>query len=254
MTTLAIVQARMSSTRLPGKVLEPVAGAPMIVQQLARVARANLVDDIVVATSTDNADDPLVRTVEDAGYRVHRGSLHDVLGRFLEVIDGDQSDVIVRITADCPLISPAVIDAVIRAFTDADVDYASNTLTPTYPDGLDVEVVSASALRRLAQHTLDADEHEHVTLGIYRRPEEFDLLAVTADTDHSDLRWTVDTPEDLAFVRWVYEALQPSDPEFEYEDVLALLATHPERNRTASDGLRNAALAGKDTGAMRNTP
>jgi spore coat polysaccharide biosynthesis protein SpsF len=250
MTILVIVQARMSSSRLPGKVLEPVAGAPMIVQQLARVARARLIDDIVVATSTDPGDDRLVQTVQQAGYRVHRGSLQDVLGRFLEVLDTDQPDVIVRITADCPLISPTVIDSVIAAFTDTGVDYASNTLTPTYPDGLDVEVVRATALRQLARQTLDADEHEHVTLGIYRRPEEFTLHAVTSSPDNSNLRWTVDTPEDLAFVRWVFDRLHSTD--FDYADVLALLAQHPDRTRTAADGLRNAALAGKDTGTMRS--
>lgn len=224
----------------------------MIIRQLARVARAHHIDDIVVATSTDASDDPLAQTVVSAGYRVYRGSLTDVLARFLDVIAEDGADVIVRITADCPLISPSVIDTVIEAFLDADVDYASNTLTPTYPDGLDVEVVRASALVRLAQNTLDVDEREHVTLGIYRRPEEFRLLDVTSRPDRSDLRWTVDTADDLDFVQWVFASLHGENPEFDYDDVLSLVAQHPDRSRTEADGRRNAALAGKDTGVMRN--
>ena len=252
MNTVAIVQARMSSTRFPGKVLAPLNGTPMIIQQLQRVTRATTVDRIVAATSSDPSDDPLAKVVAEAGYPVYRGSLTDVLDRFVGAGSEHQADVLVRITADCPLISPSVIDRVVAEFSASGADYASNTLEPTYPDGLDVEVFRTAALERIQQLPLDADEREHVTLGIYRHPELFTLHSVVDPSgDHSDLRWTVDTPEDLEFVAWVYSALADSQPEFEYTDILQLLAAHPEHSRTAAHGIRNAALLGKETGAMK---
>ena len=254
MTTVAIVQARMTSTRLPGKVLAPLAGEPMILRQLDRLSRASRIDAIVVATSTDPSDDALTAVLMDSGYRVHRGSLDDVLARFIGAAEEANADVVVRITADCPLLSPTVVDQVIEQFEESGADYASNTLDPTYPDGLDVEVIRATALRTLQGTDLDTDEHEHVTLGIYRRPHMFRLHSVIDPTaDRSNLRWTVDTPEDLGFVTWVYESLFDVKPQFEYEDVLRLLAQHPQRSRSDADGIRNAALIGKDTGAMKGT-
>lgn len=252
MNAVAIVQARMSSSRFPGKVLAPLAGEPMILRQLARLSGATSIDQIVVATSSDSSDDPLADTLTKAGYRVHRGSLTDVLDRFLGAAQESEADAVVRITADCPLLSPAVVDRVVEAFRESGADYASNTLDPTYPDGLDVEVVTVEALSRLTECELDSDEREHVTLGIYRRPETFQLQSVIdPDADHSDLRWTVDTPEDLEFVSWVFESLHARNPQFDYPDILELLSLHLERSRTAADGLRNAALLGKDTGAMK---
>jgi len=250
-TTLAIVQARMSSSRLPGKVLAPIGGEPMIIHQLRRVERSRNVDRIVVATSTDVSDDPLVEVLESFDFPVMRGSLTDVLERFCLVIDTEQPDNVVRITADCPLISPAVIDHVIEEFLSAGVDYASNTLDPTYPDGLDVEVLRASALADLSTLDLDTDEREHVTLGMYRRPDRYRLLSVQdTSCDNSNLRWTVDTQEDLDFVRWVFSEMKESE-EFDYQDVLDLVSRFPEKSRTQNDGVRNAALRGKDTGQMR---
>lgn len=252
MSTLAVLQARMTSTRLPGKVLLPLAGEPSIIRQLERVQRARGVDGVVVATSVDPSDDPLVAVVEAAGYPVVRGSLHNVLDRFLTVVELLAPQTIIRITADCPLISANVIDRVLSEFEAGDVDYASNTLEPTYPDGLDVEVFRSSAFKRLASLPLDSDEHEHVTLGIYRRPEIFSLLNV-ADPHHdrSELRWTVDSEADYSFVSGVYAHLFPTHPEFEYEEVLTYVADHPDRSRTGADSLRNAALLGKNTGVMR---
>ena len=251
MTTLAIVQARMTSSRFPGKVLAPIDDLPMIIRQLRRIEHAERIDKTVVATSSDVSDDPLVEVLQAEGYPVIRGPLTDVLERFRIAIHEERPEVIVRITADCPLISPKVIDHVIHAFHEADVDYASNTLNPTYPDGLDVEVFRSSALESLSSFDLDSDEREHVTLGMYRRPEHFSLLSVEdPGRDHSDLRWTVDTAEDLDFVRWVYTQLGAIEI-FEYDDVLDLLTRHPAMSRTAADGMRNAALAGKDTGQMR---
>ena len=242
----------MTSTRLPGKVLEPILGEPMIGRQIERLRRSELLDDLVVATSVDVSDDPLVAYLDSLGVPVIRGSLDDVLGRFIAVIDAYSPDVVVRLTADCPLASPAVLDRVIGAFLDSDADYVSNTLEPSYPDGVDVEVVRSSALRWVAENSDDPHEHEHVTLGVYRRPDRFRCLNVSGDMDLSALRWTVDNADDLAFVREVYADLYPSNTEFDLEDVLALLRARPSLSRTSDDAARNAALDGLDTGAMKH--
>ena len=247
---MAVLQARMSSTRLPGKVMRPLSGEPMLGRQIERIRRAQLVDSLVVATSTDPADDVVADYVEGLGLPVVRGPLDDVLARFILVIDELEPDVVVRLTADCPLTSPRVIDAVIEQFLSADADYCSNTLQPTYPDGLDVEVVRPSALRAVAAVSTDVAEHEHVTLGVYRRPEQFVLSSVTSERDLSQLRWTVDTPEDFAFVEQVYGALVEQDPQFDVDEILHLLEERPALVRTSADEVRNAALIGLDTGAM----
>lgn len=256
MTTLAVVQARMTSTRFPGKVLAPLLGEPMIIRQLERIARAQRIDALTVATSTDASDDELVQVLESAGYRVFRGSLDDVLARFIGAIDhfeaesGHTVDSVVRLTADCPLTSPSVIDNVIEAFSESDSDYLSNTMTPTFPDGLDAEVVRTRVLREVAKFAVDPPEREHVTLGVYRRMAEYSISNLEADRDNSNLRWTVDTPEDFEFVTGVYGELYPHNPAFEYHDVLDYLERYPERSRTEQDAVRNAALEGLDTGAM----
>ena len=247
---VAVVQARMSSTRLPGKVLADISGMPMILRQLDRIARARSLDAIVVATSADPSDDELVAVVRGAGYPVVRGSLEDVLDRFIKAVDETGAQTVVRITADCPLHSPAVIDEVVAAFFASGADYASNTMEPTYPDGVDVEVMRASVLREVAALAVDPPEREHVTLGIYRRPEQFSIHSVKGPRDLSALRWTVDTPEDLAFVRQVYARLLPAP--FEFDDVLALISAEPGMSRTGADSKRNAALDGIDTGVMRH--
>jgi spore coat polysaccharide biosynthesis protein SpsF len=249
-TTLAVLQARMTSSRLPGKVMTPLLGEPMVARQVERIRCSHLIDGIVLATSTDASDDSLAELADSLGLPVVRGPLDDVLSRYVLAIQQHQPDVVVRLTADCPLTSPTVIDAVINQFVSTDVDYCSNTLMPTYPDGLDAEVVSAAVLLDVASISDDPAEHEHVTLGVYRRPERYRLANHAGERDLSALRWTVDTPDDLAFVTYVYEALYPTNPEFDVADVLALLEREPDRSRTTADEVRNAALAGLDTGAM----
>lgn len=241
----------MTSSRLPGKVLEPIFGVPMIGRQIERLRRSSSLDGIVVATSVDPSDDELVSYLDSIDVPVVRGSLDDVLARFVDVLDQFSPDVVVRLTADCPLASPAVLDRVVSCFTPG-ADYVSNTLEPTWPDGVDVEVVRASALRWVAAHSDDPHEHEHVTLGVYRRPEQFRCVNVAGDVDLSSLRWTVDNADDLAFVRAVYSELLPGKPEFDIDDVLALLQRRPELSRTSADSARNAALNGLETGAMRH--
>ena len=250
MSTLAIVQARMSSTRFPGKVLADLQGEPMIIRQIERIRRASTLDELVVATTSDSTDDELVVILEQAEIPYVRGDLDDVLGRFIQVIDSYNPDVVVRLTADCPLTSPVVIDQVVTAFYESGADYLSNTMTPTFPDGLDVEVVKADVLRAVNAVTQDKSEREHVTLGVYRREDQFEIRNFAQEPDLSALRWTVDTPEDFAFIRDIYEELFPINPKFEMNDVLQYLERHPERSRTEQDAVRNAALQGLNTGAM----
>lgn len=251
---LAVVQARTSSSRLPGKVLMPLAGQPMILRQLERIARASTLDGIVVATSDDPSDDELASIVTEAGYPAVRGSLTDVLGRFMDVLDAFGPTSVVRLTGDCPLTCPEVIDQVVTDFLSGGADYVSNTLIPTFPDGLDVEAMSAAALREVSRNNSDAPEREHVTLGIYRRPDQFSLRNVVdiSGCDHSDLRWTVDNPDDFQFVTWVFDSLYAQNPTFDYSQILALVARDPSRSRTSPDARRNAALDGLETGAMRH--
>ena len=252
--TLAIVQARMTSTRLPGKVLQPLVGAPMIIRQIERIQRSEALDDIVVATSDDASDDELVRVLQAAGVQVIRGPLDDVLARYIKAIDLYQPDVVIRLTGDCPLVCPSVIDLVVGAFHDSAADYASNTMRPTYPDGLDVEVIDPKALREVAEQSVDVHEREHVTLGVYRHPENFVIENVTDPErhDNSHLRWTVDNEEDLDFVRAVYDHLWATNPKFDYADILNFTEDNPAIGRTAADAARNAALDGLETGAMQH--
>jgi spore coat polysaccharide biosynthesis protein SpsF len=225
---VAVLQARMSSTRLPGKVLAPVAGEPMVLRQIERLRQCNGIDLLVLATSTDPSDDELVAAAEGAGVTVRRGSLADVLGRFAGVVDEFDPETLIRLTADCPLCDPDVIDRVIAEHTAARADYTSNVIRRTYPQGLDVECVSAEAFRRLRELELTDEEHEHVTLGIYRRAEEFTLHSVEQQTDLSKLRWTVDRPDDLAFVQEVFDSLYPLSPRFRQADVLELIERRPD--------------------------
>ncbi|MFI4976000.1 MAG: cytidylyltransferase domain-containing protein [Caulobacterales bacterium] len=227
---LAILQARMTSTRLPGKVLMPLAGAPMIVRQIERVGRARRIDRLVVATSDDASDDPVAEAVAREGVGVHRGSLGNVLERFVGALDAfGPADAVVRLTADCPLADPTVIDATIQRFVEADVDYASNTPPHrTYPKGLDVEVMTAATLRRAASVASSEDERQHVTWGVHQNPERYRLAFLSQEAEEGDVRWTVDYPHDYAFVAAVYDALYPADPAFTSDDVRAFVRSRPD--------------------------
>jgi len=227
---LAVLQARMSSTRLPGKVLAPVAGAPMILRQIERLRRARRLQRIVVATSIRADDDPLTEILETAGVPVHRGDLDDVLGRFIGALDAfGPARTVVRLTADCPLADPDVIDATVSRFEESGADYASNVAEPrTFPKGLDVEVMTAAALRRAAVETSDPHDREHVTPYLYGHPDRFRLASYAQAADEGAVRWTVDRPDDLAFVRAVYDALYAGDPNFTSDAVRALVRGRPD--------------------------
>ncbi|WP_372786381.1 cytidylyltransferase domain-containing protein [Phenylobacterium sp.] len=221
---LAILQARMSSSRLPGKVMASVLGEPMIGRQVERLRRAKRIDKLVVATSTDPSDDALAAYCENLDLWVFRGPLDDVLERFRTTLRAyPEARAVVRLTADCPLADPELIDRVIDHHHAAGADYTSNTLgTRTYPHGLDTEVIRPSALVAAAEQARDPYEREHVTPYVYRRPELFRLAGVARHESLAMLRWTVDLPEDLAFVRDVYAQLYPFDPAFDSDAIAAL--------------------------------
>lgn len=228
MTVLAILQARMSSSRLPGKVMADLLGEPMLARQVERLRRCRMIDRLLLATSTDAADDALGDLAGRIGIDCFRGSLDDVLDRFHAAASGRGADQIVRLTGDCPLADPELIDRLVELHVAGGYDHSCNTLNPRWPDGLDAEVMRAEVLETAWREAKLPSEREHVTRFIYTRPERFRLGSLVGDTDLSDQRWTVDTPEDLAMVRAVYAALYPANPAFGTEDILAFLAAHPE--------------------------
>lgn len=233
---LAVLQARTSSTRLPGKVLRPLAGAPMILRQIERVRRARRIDRLVVATSDDASDDELARTLAGADVAVHRGPLDDVLARFTGALAAfGPADHLVRLTGDCPLADPAVIDATIEAVTAAGADYGSNTPPDapfpngrTFPKGLDAECMRAGALVAAAERAASPEEREHVTWALHRRPDLYRQAFLSQAADEGEVRWTVDFPNDYAFVAAVYDALYPVDPAFSSDDVRAFVRARPD--------------------------
>ena len=221
---LAILQARMSSKRLPGKVMAPVLGEPMIGRQIERLKRARRIDQLMVATSADPSDDELAAFCQGLDdVEVFRGALDDVLDRYLKALQRHpEADAVIRVTADCPLTDPALIDTVIDHHLDVGADYTSNTITRTYPHGLDVEVIRPAALQKAGEQARDPYDLEHVTPYVYRHPDRFRLAGVAQHKSQARLRWTVDVPTDLAFVRDVYAKLYPFNPEFTTEDILGL--------------------------------
>jgi spore coat polysaccharide biosynthesis protein SpsF len=225
--TVAVLQARASSSRLPGKVLLSILGRPMLARQLDRIARARTLDGIVVATSADPSDDAVAALAAECGAAVHRGPLDDVLARVHGAAVAHGAAHVVRLTGDCPLCDPAVIDRVVAAHREAAADYTSNTLVRSFPDGLDVEVVTAAALAAAAAEAKLPSEREHVTPFVWKRPERFRLHAVPYREDLSRLRWVVDTAADLEVVRDVFARLLPQNPCFAMDDVLALQRAEP---------------------------
>ncbi len=226
MKTVAIVQARMSSTRLPGKVMKPIADMPMIEVLLKRLSRATEIDQIVVATSIDSRNQPLVNHIQMLGFPCEQGSEEDVLDRYVRTAIKHDADVVVRITADCPLVDPIIVDECVRQFKSKHVDYLSNTNPPSYPDGLDVEVVTLEALQHANQVSTNVYDHEHVTPFIVKSGT-FLVASVTCEEDWSALRWTVDEPEDLAVIQAVFQYFSP-DIHFGWRNVLKLYQERPE--------------------------
>jgi spore coat polysaccharide biosynthesis protein SpsF len=225
MRVVAIIQARMGSTRLPGKVLRPLAGAPMVQRVVERARRAPGIAEVVVATSTLAEEEPLVAALAPLGVQVVRGSPDDVLARYACAAEATRAEVIVRITSDCPLLAPEVTGRVVAAFLAGGCDYASNCHRRTFPRGLDTEVFTRAALDAAYREAAEQPEREHVTPFIWRRPGRFRLRDVTDPVDRSHLRWTVDTPDDLALAEAFYREL---GPDFTYAEALAAIDRHPD--------------------------
>lgn len=223
---VCLVQARMGSTRLPGKVLAPILDRPMLAWVIDRLRRCELVDEVAVATTTLDRDDAIVTLCDEAGWPVFRGSEEDVLDRYYRAAGYFDADTVLRVTSDCPLIDPGVVDLAAASFRAAapPVDYVSNFTPRTYPRGLDVEVFSFAALERAWQEDTSA-WREHVTPYIRNNPDAFRLHAIANPADFSGYRWTVDEPDDLALVRRIYQHFGHGD--FTWQDALAALDAHP---------------------------
>lgn len=227
MKLVAIIQARMGSTRLPGKVLKDLCGETVLARVIYRLRAARFIDELLIATTDQPSDDAIVAECRKCSVAVSRGDQDDVLDRYYRAAQLTKADVVVRITSDCPLIDPEITDKTIAAFMDTRPDYVSNALERTYPRGLDVEVISFDALARAWRTARKPYEREHVTPYIYEHPATFKVVPVTQPTDYSRHRWTVDAPEDLEFVRAVYRRLR-GDGMFSWRSVLELLEREPE--------------------------
>lgn len=231
MKAIAIMQARTGSSRLPGKILLEVAGEPMLAHEIRRLQRVEELDDIVVATTVDPGDDPVVAVAEAEGARWFRGSEHDVLDRYFRAAEEASAEVVLRVTADCPLLDPEVAGLVVStlAAQDGQLDYASNVVERTYPAGLDAEALTAEALERAFRLGRSPEAREHVTWFLLReRPDLFRIGSVTDDADNSDLRWTVDHARDLELVRRLYDELDLARKPRSYREVVAHVREHPE--------------------------
>ena len=243
---LAIIQARMGSSRLPGKVLLDLAGRPVLWHAVERVRKARRVEQVSVATTLAPGDESIRRFCAKNEITCFAGSENDVLDRYWQAAlsaGAGPGDGIVRITADCPLIDPEVIDQVIAAFLSSGADYVSNVNPPTFPDGLDVEVFSFSALRIAWREAALQSEREHVTPYLRNHPEKFSAHNVTHSTDLSALRWTLDEPADYALLQRIVTELDRSQPEFHLADVLQVLAAHPQWQELNRDFARNEGYA-----------
>jgi spore coat polysaccharide biosynthesis protein SpsF len=222
MKTLAIIQARMGSSRLPGKVLMDLCGASVLDRVVSRLGRSQEITQIVVATTSAPADDAIVRECDRLQALCFRGSEDDVLGRYYECARAYPANAIVRITSDCPLIDPNLVDETIRMFRSEHADYASNVIPRTYPRGLDTEVFTCDALERAGREAREPYEREHVTPYFYQHPETFRLASVSGAVDYSHYRWTLDTREDLELLRAIYSRFEGRD-DFSWQDVIALM-------------------------------
>lgn len=229
MKVVAIIQARMGSTRLPGKVMKEILGKPVILWDLERVCLSKLIDEIVVAIPYGKENDVIVDTIKEYNDMIvtTRGSEDDVLDRYYNAAVQSTADIVVRITSDCPLIDPTVMDKVIRKFLNSDCDYCSNSLKRTYPLGLDTEVFSFDALAKAWREANIGYEREHVTPYIIENPDEFKSLNVPNDIDLSHYRWTLDTKEDFEFINAIYQKIYPEKHVFFMDDILDLLNREP---------------------------
>jgi len=227
MNIVAVVQARMGSTRLPGKVLANLGGDTVLARVVHRLRRATRVEGIVIATTHARLDEAIVQECGRLKISCFRGSEHDVLDRYYQAAQSYPAKAIVRITADCPLIDSELVDETISLFNAEHADYGSNLLPRRFPRGLDVEVFSTSALEKAWRHANKPYEREHVTPYFYQHPELFRLVALQAEADHSQYRWTVDTVDDLKLLRTIYAHFSNRD-DFSWIEAVQLMEREPE--------------------------
>jgi spore coat polysaccharide biosynthesis protein SpsF len=223
---VAIIQARMGSTRLPGKVLKDLGGKTVLARVVERARLATLPNDVVVATSVQPADDAIAHECDRLNVPCFCGDEADVLDRYYQAAKKFSAEAIVRITADCPLIDPTLIDAAVHAFLEQKPDYVTNALVPTYPLGLDVEVFTSAALDAAWRAAKESYQRTHVTAYIYEHPELFRIASLTAEADYSKYRWTLDTPADLELIRAIYAHF--GERHFGWREVLSLMEGRPE--------------------------
>jgi spore coat polysaccharide biosynthesis protein SpsF len=230
MRKIATVEARMSSSRLPGKVLLPLAGKPSLERLVERARRAKSIQDVVIATTVSPKDDAIVEWAKKAGVSVFRGSEEDVLLRVLEAAKAYDGEVIVELTGDCPLLDPAHIDELVKYWEENDFDYVSNILERTYPRGFDTQVFARSVLEEVDKLTQDPADRENVSLYIYEHPQRYKLGGKTAPPDQrgADLRICTDMKEDYEVIGRIYDALYPKNPAFGAADIVGFLRANPD--------------------------
>jgi spore coat polysaccharide biosynthesis protein SpsF len=222
-----IIQARMGSTRLPGKVLMDLGDKTALARVVSRLRRAKGIDEIMIATTNSTADDAIVRECHQLKVEYFRGSEIDVLGRYYRAARSCAAAAVVRITADCPVIDPQLVDETIRVFQAQRGDFATNVFPRTYPRGLDTEVFTTAALEKAWCDAHDPYEREHVTPYFYRHPELFRLVSQRGQVDYSQYRWTLDTAEDLALLRAIYARFSNRD-DFSWGEGIQLMEREPE--------------------------
>ncbi|WP_415890199.1 aminotransferase class III-fold pyridoxal phosphate-dependent enzyme [Neptuniibacter sp. SY11_33] len=237
MKVLMIVQARLGSSRLPGKVLKEVVGQPLLKIMLSRLSKSKCADQIVVATGVEHENASLIEAVKSWGYSIYAGSQHDVLKRFYDCAEQYNPDYVVRLTGDCPLIDVTLVDEVIESILNSDFEYVCNNYPATYPDGLDAEVFTFDALKNAYLNAVDSYDREHVTPYL-RKPGFFKTHTLSADKNHSDKRWTLDQIEDLEVIKFVFEALAP-DVHFGWKEVLELQCEQPVKFEANCEIQRN---------------
>ncbi|WP_100374044.1 cytidylyltransferase domain-containing protein [Bacillus sp. FJAT-45037] len=235
MKVVAIIQARMGSTRLPGKVLKKINNIPLLEYQMERLKRSTNIDQLVIATTKKESDDPIVGFCNSFGLSYFRGSEEDVLSRYYEAAKYFAAEVVVRITSDCPIIDPNVVDGVIAAYKNNKYDYVSNTLKRSYPRGMDTEVFAIDVLEKAYKDADKPFEREHVTPYIYLNPETFKLYNLEYISDQSSHRWTVDTKEDFILIKKILENFKFLDNDFSMEDTLSYINKNPELKEINAD-------------------
>ncbi|MGE5473225.1 MAG: cytidylyltransferase domain-containing protein [Ignavibacteriales bacterium] len=245
MSSIAIVQARMGSSRFYGKVLKEICGKTIIEHIVYRLKQVQKIDKVVLATSSTEKDNPIEELCKNKGIPFFRGSESDVLDRFYQAakhFGAKNGDTIIRITGDCPLIDPKIVDEIIKMFIERDSDYGANVNPPTFPDGLDTEVMKFSTLEKSWKEAKLLSEREHVTLHIRNHPEIFSISNYVSDIDYSDLRWTLDESEDFEVIKAIYENLYTEDKVFLMDDILKLLERKKEITEINKKFMRNEGL------------